>query len=68
MGEARFIGPRSVEVRLNDGGTRHLAADTILINSGARPRVPDSAGPGRRALPRLDLDHGAGRGARATCW
>src|ERR671935_1340343 len=37
MGAARFTGPRSVEVHLTAGGTRHLAADTIFINTGDRP-------------------------------
>jgi pyruvate/2-oxoglutarate dehydrogenase complex dihydrolipoamide dehydrogenase (E3) component len=46
MGEARFSGPHAVEVRLNDGETRHLSADKIFINAGARPRKP--------ALPGLD--------------
>jgi pyruvate/2-oxoglutarate dehydrogenase complex dihydrolipoamide dehydrogenase (E3) component len=40
MGEASFIGPKSVEVRLNSGETRHLTADRIFINTGARPRKP----------------------------
>src|SRR4051794_10810482 len=40
-GEARFIGPKELEVSLNDGGTAQLVADEIFINVGARPgRVP----------------------------
>jgi pyruvate/2-oxoglutarate dehydrogenase complex dihydrolipoamide dehydrogenase (E3) component len=46
MGEARFSGPHAVEVRLKDGETRHLSADKIFVNAGARPRKP--------ALPGLD--------------
>jgi pyruvate/2-oxoglutarate dehydrogenase complex dihydrolipoamide dehydrogenase (E3) component len=46
MGEARFTSPHAVEVRLKDGETRHLSADKIFINAGARPRKP--------ALPGLD--------------
>jgi pyruvate/2-oxoglutarate dehydrogenase complex dihydrolipoamide dehydrogenase (E3) component len=37
MGEARFTGPKEFEVRMNDGGLRHLTADLIFINVGARP-------------------------------
>ncbi len=40
MGEARFTGSKQVEVRLNGEGVRSLAAETIFINTGARPRVP----------------------------
>ena len=52
MGEARFTGPHSVEVRLNDGETRHLTADKIFINAGARPRKPSL--PGLDDVPYLD--------------
>src|SRR5690348_16901438 len=31
MGEARFIGPKILEVHLNDGETRQLTADKIFI-------------------------------------
>jgi len=40
MGEARFLSATSLEVRLNEGETRALAADTIIINTGARPASP----------------------------
>src|SRR5579859_2404768 len=40
MGEARFIEPKVVEVRLNTGETRSLNANTIIINAGARPSTP----------------------------
>ncbi|HEV56445.1 MAG TPA: mercuric reductase [Phycisphaerales bacterium] len=52
VGEARFVAPKTVEVQLNDGGTRTLAADTIAINTGARARVPDL--PGLDGVPYLD--------------
>ncbi len=39
FGEARFIGPRTVEV---DG--RVLAADNVFINTGGRPAAPDVEG------------------------
>jgi pyruvate/2-oxoglutarate dehydrogenase complex dihydrolipoamide dehydrogenase (E3) component len=44
FGEARFTGPKAVEVRLKAGGTRTLAADTIFINTGGRPARPNIAG------------------------
>ena len=40
MGEARFIEPKVVEVRLNSGEIRTLTANTIFINAGARPSIP----------------------------
>ncbi len=40
MGEARFIEPKVVEVRLNNGGTQTLTANTIFINAGDRPSIP----------------------------
>jgi pyruvate/2-oxoglutarate dehydrogenase complex dihydrolipoamide dehydrogenase (E3) component len=58
MGAARFTGPHSVEVQLNvdnrhpGGETRHLAADRIFINTGARPRKPSL--PGVDRVPILD--------------
>src|SRR5271170_4291541 len=44
FGEARFTGPKVVEVRLTAGGTRTLTADTIFINTGARPARPRITG------------------------
>jgi pyruvate/2-oxoglutarate dehydrogenase complex dihydrolipoamide dehydrogenase (E3) component len=52
MGEARFVGSKEIEVTLNSGGTRRLAADKIFINTGARPRVPHIAG--LAGVPYLD--------------
>jgi pyruvate/2-oxoglutarate dehydrogenase complex dihydrolipoamide dehydrogenase (E3) component len=43
-GEARFAGPRLIEVELNEGGTRLLAAGSILINTGGRPAIPPLKG------------------------
>jgi pyruvate/2-oxoglutarate dehydrogenase complex dihydrolipoamide dehydrogenase (E3) component len=44
MGEASFTGPKTLELRLNNGETRELTADTILINAGARPAKPSMTG------------------------
>ena len=40
MGEARFTGARSVEVRRDGAETLRLAADLIFINTGDRPASP----------------------------
>ncbi len=40
MGEAHFIEPKVVEVRLNTGEKLTLTANTIFINAGARPSIP----------------------------
>lgn len=40
MGQARFSGSRELTVELNDGGQRTLRAETVVINTGARPRTP----------------------------
>ncbi|MFQ5678375.1 MAG: mercury(II) reductase [Gemmatimonadota bacterium] len=48
-GEARFVGPEEVTVRLEAGGQRRLRADRIVIATGARPWVP--AIPGIEEVP-----------------
>jgi pyruvate/2-oxoglutarate dehydrogenase complex dihydrolipoamide dehydrogenase (E3) component len=40
FGEASFTGPKSVLVRLKDGGQRALSADQFFINAGCRSAVP----------------------------
>ena len=37
-GEARFTGPKTVEVALRDGGRRDISAPVIVIDTGTRPR------------------------------
>ena len=44
MGEATFTGPKTLEVRLLDGGTCSLAAERIFINTGTRPAQPPIPG------------------------
>ena len=65
FGEARFTGPRSVQVRLNGGGERTLAAERIFINAGARPAVPALDGLQRRTVPGQHVHYGIGGSARA---
>ncbi|HTC61667.1 MAG TPA: mercuric reductase [Candidatus Saccharimonadales bacterium] len=43
-GEARFISPKTVEVRLNDGGTRKITGDRVFLDLGSRSAIPDVAG------------------------
>ena len=50
-GEARFIGPKTLEVVLNEG-PRQLSAERIFINTGARPAKPPV--PGLDTIPTLD--------------
>jgi pyruvate/2-oxoglutarate dehydrogenase complex dihydrolipoamide dehydrogenase (E3) component len=52
MGDARFVDHKTLEVRLNDGGTRTLSADIIVINIGGRPSMPDL--PGIDGVPYLN--------------
>lgn len=52
LGEARFSGPKTVAVRLDGGGERAITADTIVIDTGARPSRPDL--PGLDDVPALD--------------
>jgi pyruvate/2-oxoglutarate dehydrogenase complex dihydrolipoamide dehydrogenase (E3) component len=44
MGSARFVGERTVEVELDDGGTRTLRRRDVLINTGTTPAMPDIPG------------------------
>jgi pyruvate/2-oxoglutarate dehydrogenase complex dihydrolipoamide dehydrogenase (E3) component len=52
FGEASFTGAKTVEVKLNGGGIRQLAADKIFINTGGRPEKPPIEGLGH--VPYLD--------------
>ncbi len=44
MGAGRFVAPRTLEVRLNDGGTRVLAGDQVFLNVGTHAAVPSVPG------------------------
>jgi pyruvate/2-oxoglutarate dehydrogenase complex dihydrolipoamide dehydrogenase (E3) component len=44
LGEGSFSGPHSLEVRMNDGSRRNIAAEKIFINTGGRPAKPTIAG------------------------
>ena len=51
-GEARFTGPKTVEVALRDGGRREVSAPVIVIDTGTRPRP--LAVSGAKDVPVLD--------------
>ncbi len=61
MGSGCFVAPRTVEVRLNDGGTRVLVGDRVFLNLGTHAAIPDvpgldSAGP-MTNIEALELDY-----------
>ncbi|HEY4297538.1 MAG TPA: FAD-dependent oxidoreductase [Paraburkholderia sp.] len=61
MGRGQFVGPKTIEVQLNDGGTRTLRGDQVVINVGTHAAIPDV--PGLRAaeplthIGALELDY-----------
>jgi pyruvate/2-oxoglutarate dehydrogenase complex dihydrolipoamide dehydrogenase (E3) component len=44
LGEGRLTGPRTVEVRLAQGGTRTFEAERLFLNLGTHASVPDIPG------------------------
>jgi thioredoxin reductase len=44
MGSGRFVAPKTLEVHLNDGGTRALAGDRVFINVGTHAAIPPVPG------------------------
>jgi pyruvate/2-oxoglutarate dehydrogenase complex dihydrolipoamide dehydrogenase (E3) component len=61
MRTGNFVAPKTLEVRLNDGGTRVLTGDQIFLNIGthaAIPNVPglEAAGP-LTNIEALELDY-----------
>jgi len=61
MGAGNFVAPRTLEVRLNDGGTRVLAGDQVFLNIGTHATIPgvpglDAAGP-LTNIEALELDY-----------
>lgn len=61
MGSAKFTGPKTLEVALNDGGTRMIRGEKIIIGTGTRATIADT--PGLRAskplthIEALELDY-----------
>ena len=44
FGEARFTGPKTVEINAKDGVLSQMSAERIFINAGCRPAVPSIEG------------------------
>src|SRR6266436_5535860 len=44
MGSGRFVAPKTIEVTLNDGGTRLLTGDRVVINVGSHAAIPTIPG------------------------
>src|SRR5207244_12629151 len=44
MGSGRFVAPKTLEVRLNDGGTRVLTGDQVFLNIGTHAAIPSVPG------------------------
>ena len=44
MGSGRFVAPKTVEVILNDGGTRVLAGDKVFLDIGTHAAIPSVPG------------------------
>jgi pyruvate/2-oxoglutarate dehydrogenase complex dihydrolipoamide dehydrogenase (E3) component len=45
LGEARFVAPRTVEVRMSEGGAlRRIQGDKLFLNLGAGPAMPSLPG------------------------
>ena len=61
MGTGRFTAPKTLEVSLNDGGTRVLTGDKVFIDVGTHAAIPNV--PGLEAarplthIEALELDH-----------
>jgi pyruvate/2-oxoglutarate dehydrogenase complex dihydrolipoamide dehydrogenase (E3) component len=61
MGEARFVDAKTLDVKLNEGGSQRITADYIFINAGARPSKPPIPGidrvPTLNSTSIMELDH-----------
>jgi pyruvate/2-oxoglutarate dehydrogenase complex dihydrolipoamide dehydrogenase (E3) component len=44
MGSGRFAAPKTLEVILNDGGTRVLAVDKVFLDVGTHAAIPNVPG------------------------
>jgi len=41
MGEGRFVGPKRLEVKTNDGTVRLVEGDRVFLNVGTHAAIPD---------------------------
>src|SRR5258708_35178773 len=44
FGEASFTGPKSLQVRLQDGGQQAITTDRLFLNTGTRASLPSTQG------------------------
>ncbi|HKF12102.1 MAG TPA: mercuric reductase [Xanthobacteraceae bacterium] len=44
MGRGRFVAPKTLEVQLNEGGTRLLSGDRVFLNLGTHAAIPPIPG------------------------
>jgi pyruvate/2-oxoglutarate dehydrogenase complex dihydrolipoamide dehydrogenase (E3) component len=55
MGSGRFVGPKTIEVALNHGGTRRVSGSEIVINVGSHAAMPEIPGlPEAQALTHIE--------------
>ena len=45
MGSGGFVAAKTLEVQLNDGGTRVMAGDQVFLNLGTHAAISDRSGP-----------------------
>lgn len=61
MGSGRFVGPKTIEVALNDGGTRTFHGENVIINTGSRASIDPIPGLAEAKplthIEALELDH-----------
>jgi pyruvate/2-oxoglutarate dehydrogenase complex dihydrolipoamide dehydrogenase (E3) component len=61
MGSGNFVAPKTLEVRLNDGGMRRLTGDKVFIDVGSHAAIPSVPGLAKvqplTHIEALDLDY-----------
>jgi pyruvate/2-oxoglutarate dehydrogenase complex dihydrolipoamide dehydrogenase (E3) component len=61
MGTGRFVGPKTIEVALNDGGTRIFRGKNVVVNTGSRATLEPIPGLAEAKplthIEALELDH-----------
>lgn len=55
-GDGKFVGKKRIEVVDADGEKRVLTADTIVVSTGSRARIPDDIPGLKKALPLTHVD------------
>src|SRR3984885_13306634 len=45
IGSGNFVAPKTLDVQLNDGGTRRLAGDKVFVDVGSRAAMPSIPAP-----------------------